>query len=475
MKARIFNIMQYIKHPESGVALLTEEQILKAVNHKSIIKYCYILHDKDTYTDKDEIDDPDHKSGTFKPPHWHIVLQCSQQLEIDTIAKWFGITSNFIDIPKGKGRDKYIDCVEYLTHEHINQQKLGKHLYTDEEVHSNFDFRSLLAKRKDTLEKYGTDLSPRDQMRYDVLYSGKTIRQCIEDDKLLYMQDIEKLQKLRNVYISELNPPKTRLNFFISGSGGSGKGLMSKAIARSLYPNLKNDNDIFYIVGAKGACFEGYDGQPVIIWSDRRSYDLLQELNGRGNVFNIFDPHPDKHRQNIKYGSINLCNEINIVNSVENPIDFLDGLSGEYTDQLGNHHTIEDKSQSYRRFPFIVDIHSEYYDFWTNDGFIDISGSYQTYTKKRYSGSLQRLYFVCGSQTDIIRAAETKLVQPIRTQYWEVFDRISCKKPFSEDLGSLISGLGSEIKIPTIPENLTPVDLTSEEILYIRKLFDITD
>ena len=81
MKARIFNIMQYKKHPKTGEVLLTEEQILSALDHKSILKYSYILHDKDVYVDADEMDDPDHKSGDLKPPHWHIVLQCSQQLE----------------------------------------------------------------------------------------------------------------------------------------------------------------------------------------------------------------------------------------------------------------------------------------------------------------------------------------------------------------------------------------------------------
>lgn len=474
MKARIFNIMQYKRHPKTGETLLTEEQILNALDHKSIIKYGYILHDKDVYMDADEMDDPDHKSGDLKPPHWHIVLQCSQQLEIDTIAKWFGIAPNFIDVPKGKGRDKYIDCIEYLTHEHPTQQKLGKHRYADEEVHSNFDYRSLLTKRRKDLEKYGTDLTPRDQIRYDVLYTGKTLRQCMDDNKLLYMQDIDKLQKLRIAHISELNPPKTRINFFVSGSGGAGKGLISKAIARSLYPDLKNDNDIFYIVGSKGSCFEGYDGQAVIIWSDRRSYDLLQELNGRGNVFSVFDPHPDKHRQNIKYGSVNLCNEINIVNSVENPIHFLDGLSGEYTDRMGEHHMVEDKSQAYRRFPFIIDIHSDYYDLWINDGFSENAGSYQSYTKRRYTGSLPRLYSVCGSKTDIIRDVENKMVQPIKNKYREIVDRIDCGS-FSDDIYTLISGFGSEVEIPTIPEDLTPGELTLEEEIHIRNLFNITD
>ena len=132
-------------------------------------------------------------------------------------------------------------------------------------------------------------------------------------------------------YISERAPmPKTRLNYYISGTGGIGKGLICRAIARSLYPSLKDDDDIFFEVGAQGVPFEGYDGQPVIIWNDRRAYDLLQELNGRGNVFNVFDTHPARGKQNIKYASVNLINEVNIVNSVQDYSEFLDGLAGEY-------------------------------------------------------------------------------------------------------------------------------------------------
>lgn len=79
-----------------------------------------------------------------------------------------------------------------------------------------------------------------------------------------------------------------------------------KALARALYPELDDDEDIFFTIGAKNATFEGYDGQPVIIWDDRRDYSLLEELGGRENVFNVFDTIPQNLRQNIKYGSVKL-------------------------------------------------------------------------------------------------------------------------------------------------------------------------
>lgn len=131
-----------------------------------------------------------------------------------------------------------------------------------------------------------------------------------------------------------------------------------------------SSSEAFFEVGAPGSAFEGYDGQPVLIWNDRRAYDLLNELNGRGNVFNVFDTHPSRQRQNVKYSSINLANKVNIVNSVENYIHFLDGLSGEYHDKDGNLHESEmsEKIQAYRRFPLIIVIDSNkaIYDLMIN-------------------------------------------------------------------------------------------------------------
>ena len=134
MKARVFNIMQYVNHPETGEPLLNEDTIKVALSHKTIKQWAYVLHDKDVYSEKDEMDDPNHKQGDVKPPHWHIVLNCTQQVEIQTIAKWFGIADNFVDVPKGNGAGKFLDCVEYLTHESAKQQELGKHRYADEKL-----------------------------------------------------------------------------------------------------------------------------------------------------------------------------------------------------------------------------------------------------------------------------------------------------------------------------------------------------
>ena len=69
-KWRIFNVMQYEKHPETGETLLTEEQIRVALlSHRTVKRWAYICHDKDVYSALDEEQNSDHKAGEIKPRH----------------------------------------------------------------------------------------------------------------------------------------------------------------------------------------------------------------------------------------------------------------------------------------------------------------------------------------------------------------------------------------------------------------------
>ena len=443
MQARIFNIMQYERHPESGEVLLLEDKIKEALQHKTITRYAYVMHDKDVYSAHDEEQNENHKKGLPKPRHWHIVLEFKNNaIEIGVVAKWFGIAENFVDVAKGRGA--FLDCAQYLTHEDSKQQKLGKHRYEDSEIHANFDFRSELIKRAEQRMKYGKELSDKDELRNRVLFQGLTIRQLIAENPIAYQQDYATLDKFRLKYISERAPmPKTRMNYYVCGRGGVGKGLICKAIARSLYPNLKDDEDIYFEVGAKGAPFEGYDGQPVIIWNDRRAYDLLQELNGRGNVFNVFDTHPTRSRQNVKYSSVTLCNSVNIVNSVQDYKEFLDGLAGEYTSKGGEVQTAEDKGQSYRRFPFLLPLHEEDFDLLMNKGFYEGTREYEQYYEyKNIRGNMQRIAELCAGNEELARQLEAKTVGIVASKHKEVVERVEKPVHTLEEIEAYAKDLG---------------------------------
>ena len=426
MKARIFNIMQYVRHPESGEELLNEDTIIDALSHRTIKRWAYILHDSDVYSAKDELDDANHTEGKTKPPHWHIVIQMgSNQAETSTIAKWFGISENYVDVPKGLGANKFLDCVQYLTHETEKQQKLGKHRYEDEKVKANFDWRAELDSREANRLKYGRDLDATRQMLYDVMYNGMTLREAEKKDAFIYMDNLDKLTKYRLDYIRRMKPPANRINYYLYGKGGVGKDLMSRALARALFPQYEDDEDIFFVVGAGNVTFDGYDGQPVLIWSDRRAGGLIKALGGRENLFNVFETHPTKQRQNIKYGSINLCNVVNIVNGQETYAEFLDGIAGEYQDRDGNTHEAEDKNQGYRRFPFIIPLHDTDFDLMVNKGYMDNDRTlFQEYYKYMgIRGNMQKVVIACGGENDLSRRVSSKVVKPITDKHNEAMKK----------------------------------------------------
>lgn len=430
MRARIFNIMQYEKHPETGETLITEEIINSVISKRGVDKFAYILHDSDVKDD-----------GTPKPPHYHVVIKYKNPVDTATIAEWLKIPENFVSVPKG-GETAFYDCVKYLTHESEAEQSKGKHLYPDDRVHCNFDFRAFLfddPKEKSNHKKI-------EAMKKAVLYDGKTLKQCIEDDPIIYMNNIDRLKKLRMEFISAAPPPALRLNLYVEGRGGIGKGLICRAIARSLCPNLTDDEDIFFEVGAKGVAFDGYDGQPVIIWNDRRAIDLLDELNGRGNVFNVFDTHPTRQKQNIKYGNVNLCNTFNIVNSVQPYEEFLCGLAGEYTDRMGNEikSEIEQKGQSYRRFPLIIRLHETDFDFLLNRGYVENTSNYCEYIMySKICGNFQKIAERCHNNIPLQKKIESKTIEIVVDKCRELSEREAPREESEEEILQSFSDYGT--------------------------------
>ena len=421
-KWRIFNVMQYEKHPETGETLLTEEQIRVALlSHRTVKRWAYICHDKDVYSALDEEQNPDHKAGEVKPRHWHVVLECGSNVEIGVVARWLGVAENFVETAKGAGA--FLDCVQYLTHEQEKQQLLGKRLYADSEVKSNFEFRAELDKRAENRAKYNRDLNLKERIRMEVLLNGMTLRQVIDKYPYEFQQDFAYLERCRIRYISKIAPmPRRRINYYVEGSGGIGKGLISRALARALIDrdNLLKDDEIFFEVGADRTSFEGYDGQPVLIWNDCRASTLLTKLEGRENVFNVFDPHPADIQQNIKYGSIRLNNEINIVNSVQTWKEFLDELAAEYK-RNGQVHKAEDKKQSYRRFPFFLVLHEEDYDLGMNKGVFDGTREFEQYMMYRgMQANMRRIADRCGDNYELYNLETKKIVQPVTEKHEEL-------------------------------------------------------
>lgn len=417
--------MQYVIHPDTGEPLLDEKTIIGGLNHKSIKKYAYILHDKDVWLEEDAEKNANHEEGKKKPAHWHVVVSCENAVELGSIAKWFNVPEQYIDVPKGQGA--LLDCVEYLTHSSEKAILSGKHRYDDGEVKASegWDWRKGIEQRKERRAKYGKDLSAKQELRAKVLYEGMTLREVQKKYPVEYMDDCDKLNKFRILNIQNSEPPKLRINYYIYGKGGVGKDLISRALARSLFPNIENDDDLFFVVGAGQVSFDGYDGQPVLIWSDRRAGQMLKVCGGRENFFNIFDSHPTKQRQNIKYGSLNLANCVNIVNGQESYITFINALSGEYKDREGTEHKAEDKGQTQRRFPFIIPLREKDFDLLINRGFVENDNTKfdEYFVYKNLCGNASKLVKLCGGENETFDKASKKMLEVVTDEYQEVITK----------------------------------------------------
>lgn len=435
LRSRVFEVVS---------SQITEELIEDALeSHKIIKKYAWICHDKDQYTQADERKNPEHKAGTLKTSHHHVVLQLSTAAYLKDVAKWFGVAENFVEIPKGNDKYKFLDKVGYLPHDSEKEQTKGKYRYPDDAVHANFDWRAELDARDINKVKYGKqEVTAKERMRYAVLVEGKTLRECDKENPLLYSDDIEKLRKLRGEYLAKCAPPPFRMNFFVEGKGGMGKGLLSRALARMLFPGLEDD-DIFFEVGENGAGFLGYDGQPVVIWHDKRSYELLKLLGGRGNVFNVFDTFPSKGRQNVKYSSVNLINAVNIVDADQSYTEFLDGLAGEYTDRDGNFYKAEDKSQSYRRFPMMFVLHEEDYDMLINKGFLHNTREFEQFIKYNHiRGSFARIHQVTKNPA-IRQSLAEKALAPAVQEYNKLMEQVTGKEEDEAAIAEMMEQYGT--------------------------------
>lgn len=433
----VLEIVTNLINEKTGEEYIDLDSMKKILDtRKSIKKYAWIIHDKDVYVAEDianaeasgkkEIPE----LGSPKAAHVHCVMYLNPAQTISTIAKWFNVKPQQIQLARYDSGEDFLAKVEYITHEAEKQQALGKHLYSDKDVHSNFDFRKELSERKENKEKYGT-ATPGKKLknRIDVLSYGKSLREIADEDIIAYNDDMDKLKKNRIEYLNLFCPmPKVRLNFYIEGCGGVGKGLASRALARALVDKDGNmtDEAIFFEVGADNVTFEGYDGQPVIIWNDCRCDTLFFKLGGRENVFNAFDPFPPNIKQNIKYGSVKLVNSINIVNSVQSWSVFLDGLAGEYLNKkTGKMEVSEDKGQSYRRFPFVISLHENNYDLFVNKGVSDGTRDYMNwFVHTGILGNFQRVSERCGNDDSIRNKINNKILKIVTDNYNTLYNNL---------------------------------------------------
>lgn len=169
--------------------------------YKTIKKYAYILHDKDSDTS----------------PHYHIYLNFGKSgVDSKLVAEWFGLQESQVNKITGRATD----MLQYLTHSNDSQK--NKYQYSPSEVISNFDFEEEIRQAKivGNFVKY----SYADQLKY--------IDTLSIDEKA---KNYDRLKKLWDLHckILTLNPDRSLEVMFICGKTGTGKTFHAKEFAQS--------------------------------------------------------------------------------------------------------------------------------------------------------------------------------------------------------------------------------------------------
>lgn len=274
MKLKICEVISNVEH-------ININDVQKILDDKKAIKdYAYILHDKDNYTDKDEAKNAEHKAGTHKANHYHIVIRLNNAYDTKHIASWFGLAENFVGKPTGKGNGKtkeeieavkWCNMLKYLTHENAPQ----KHQYDESEVVSNYAWID----EKEKISSKSNSEARRIEIMNGIV--DGTIREynyfnyiSIEEyDK--YKRSIENAHQYR---ADKLKGGNREMNvIYITGKSGTGKSTFAKMLA-------EDKKFSYFVSSSSNDVLDGYKGEDCIILDDLRPSsmglsDLLKMLD----------------------------------------------------------------------------------------------------------------------------------------------------------------------------------------------------
>lgn len=238
MNVKLCEVTQQLEH-------LSEDAVIKGLDHSRIRDYAYILHDSDDTA-----------------PHWHIAIRLKDSYDTKYIAEWFGVKENYVEKVKGR----WADMLSYLIHENAP----SKFQYSDDKVKSNFDWKK---------EKEQTKGEKRLNEIVEMINNG-TIREYNKHEHMTIAEYVRYKVQINSAfdYVNSRKGISRNMEcVFITGDAGSGKTTYAKDIA-------KQKNYSIFIADSGKNPLDGYGGEDCIILDDLRGStmkvaDLLKLLD----------------------------------------------------------------------------------------------------------------------------------------------------------------------------------------------------
>lgn len=253
---------------QDGNYLFDLEHMAEVLDERACIKdWSYIIHDKCTYSKEEEKQNPDHKAGTLKAAHVHLIMRFNQPQHLENIAKWFGVAENFVS----KIHGKWESAVKYQIHKNAPD----KYQYPIEEVTANFDVRSIIEKEN---EKQMLDSVIGKILNGDIREYNKTIE---IDQKFLvrYSRSINEAFKVRSEHLQATVKERNMECIFITGGSSMGKTTLAKQIAHE-------KNLACFVSSGSNDIMDGYKQEPCFIADDIRPSSL-----GLSDLLKMLEPH----------------------------------------------------------------------------------------------------------------------------------------------------------------------------------------
>lgn len=253
---------------KDGQKLFDLKNMEKVLSERTCIdQYCYIVHDKDTYTEAEEKRNPAHKAGQLKASHIHLAMKFNQPQHMDCIAKWFGVPENFVQKIHGKWEDA---CLYQI---HANAP--DKYQYSPEAVTCNFDFQKLL----DSEDKKGELDRVIDRiLNGEIREYNRTLE--IDHRLLVYCsRPIEQAFKVRQEYLEATQQERHMECIYITGPSSVGKTTLAKEIAKAMGLS-------FFVSSGSRDIMDGYRQQDCLIVDEIRPSSM-----GLSDLLKMLDPH----------------------------------------------------------------------------------------------------------------------------------------------------------------------------------------
>src|SRR5699024_9014806 len=263
MQSRVFSVMQYREHPETGEVMLTQEQIdegLGALGDR-LHHWAYVWHPHDRLVEVDEGTGETVCCG-LKGLHIHLVLWVADadgpRPTVRSVSDAFSIPSARVKPPKetaeqggiehkgrGAAEKAFFDLAEYLPHESRGKNAVpgihqsgrhylvdktqegmpGKYQYGRGRIVANFDFgRELdahMAMRRNAAEGGGG--AKLNKIFQAVGTGSLTLKQVREQEPAIYFAkgNLAHLQKLRQDFMLHQPAPRHRTNYYIGSPAGA--------------------------------------------------------------------------------------------------------------------------------------------------------------------------------------------------------------------------------------------------------------